>query len=114
MAWDPNRPIPWRRLLRDWAIYAAVMAVIFTVFFRESTTSGTFVGLAVSLPIYLSFGAVLAKFGYQRKSMSEIRAQSAARTAARDADRPSGSAPAARPRPAPTRRTGGGPSKRRR
>lgn len=114
MAWDPNRPIPWRRLLRDWAIYAAVMAVIFTVFFRESTTSATFFGLAVSLPIYLSFGAVLAKFGYQRKSMNEIRAQSAARTAARDAERSSADVPAARPRPAPTRRTGGGAQRRRR
>lgn len=119
MAWDSSRPVPWRRLVRDWAIYAAVMAAIFAVFFRESTTAGTFLGLAVSLPIYLTFGGLLAKFGYQRRTMSEVRAESAARAARRAAGSTgaAGSSSASsgapvRPRPAPTRRTSGGGNRR--
>lgn len=115
MAWDSNRPVPWRRLLRDWAIYAGLMVVIFAVFFRDSSTAGTFIGLAASLPIYLVVGSVLAKFGYQRKTMREVRAESDARAADRAALKSGGSVSStpARPRPAPTRRTGGGTGRRR-
>lgn len=114
MAWDSTRPVPWRRLVRDWAIYAAVMAFVFVIFFRESTTPGTFVGLMASLPIYLAVGSVLAKFGYQRRTMGEMRAESAARTAARSAASSAAPTTTSRPKPPPTRRTGGGTPRRRR
>lgn len=107
MAWDSSRPVPWQRLLREWLIYVAVMAVVFLVFFRDDSLVGIFAGLLVSGPLYLLMGFVLAKFGYRRRSMREARAEIDAQRAAK----PGTSAAPARPRPAPTRRTGGGSSR---
>ena len=45
------------------------MAVVFVVLFRDRSLIGVFAGLLVSGPLYLAFGAMLAKFGYQRKSL---------------------------------------------
>lgn len=107
MAWDSSRPVPWRRLIREWLIYAAIMAAVFVIFFREGNLLGAMVGLLISGPLYLVFGSVLAKFGYQRKSMKQLRAERVD-----GADRADGKATtetgAPRPRPAPTRRTSGG------
>ena len=69
MAWDSSRPVPWRRLVREWAIYAGIMAVIFALFFRDSGMAGAIVGLVLSLPLYLGLGFVLAKLGYQRQRL---------------------------------------------
>jgi hypothetical protein len=107
MAWDSSRPVPWRRLLREWLIYVGVMAVVFIVFFRDESLAGIFAGLLVSGPLYLLIGYVLAKFGYRRRSMREARAGIDAERAARSGP----SQAPARPRPAPTRRTGGGGSR---
>jgi hypothetical protein len=106
MAWDASRPVPWRRLIREWLIYVAIMSVIFLIFFRDDPLAGIFAGLLASGPLYLLVGYVLAKVGYRRRSLREARAGVDAGRRDRDV-RPSTSAPA-RPKPAPTRRTGGG------
>ena len=109
MAWDSTRPVPWRRLIREWLIYAAIMAAVFLVFFRDaSLRRRRWSGLLISGPLYLVFGAVLAKFGYQRKSLKQTPRR--ARRPHRGAAASAGSATAGRPRqrPAPTRRTSGG------
>ena len=108
MAWDSNRPVPWKRLIKEWAIYAGIMAVILIIFFRDGGRLVPILGgLLISGPIYFLFGAVLAKFGYQRKTLSEMRTPRAA---------PGGPAESAEPgvraKPAPTRRTSTGPSNR--
>jgi hypothetical protein len=120
VAWDATRPVPWQRLIREWLIYVAIMAVVFVVFFRERNLFGIFAGLLVSGPLYLAFGWVLAKYGYERKSLRELRAQPRSSRSSRSTAR-SGTADAtdvARPKPAPTKRTGGNqpnrPGKRRR
>lgn len=116
MAWDSTRPVPWRRLVREWLVYVAVMAVLFVLLFRDSGLLGIFAGLLVSGPLYLAFGFVLAKFGYQRKSWKELRSEPRSQRASRD--EPSDSGP--KPKPAPTSRTGatagrpGGARKKRR
>jgi hypothetical protein len=107
MAWDSSRPVPWQRLMREWMIYAAIMSVIFVVFFRDSGLIGAIAGLLVSGPLYLAFGAVLAKFGYQRSTIRQMRAE---RT--RPSVNEAASSETERPRPAPTRRTSTGPSQR--
>ena len=97
MAWDMSRPVPWRRLMREWLIYAAIMSVVFLLLFRDGNTLGAIAGVLVSGPLYLGFGWILAKFGYQRKTLSEMRtprAETPAEPAARSV--------------APTRRTSGG------
>lgn len=109
MAWDSSRPVPWRRLVREWLVYVAIMSVLFLVLFRDDPLLGIFAGLLVSGPMYLGLGFVLAKLGYQRKSLRQARAEAQAdRDGPRRAASGASTSAPARPRPAPTRRTGGG------
>jgi hypothetical protein len=105
MGWESSRPVPWRRLIREWLIYAAIMAVIFIVFFGDASLVGAMAGLLISGPLYLALGVVLAKLGYQRKSLKQLRAERVDR-----ADSTANPAVTGGPRhrPAPTRRTAGG------
>ncbi len=108
MAWDASRTVPWGRLVREWLVYVTVMAVVFVLFLRDTVTTGSVVGLLASLPMYLVAGFVLAKFGYQRKTLRDLK--SAARPT------PTASSPtstATRSRPARTSRTSTGPSQHR-
>lgn len=103
MAWDSSRPVPWRRLTREWAIYVVIMTVIFVVVFQDRSMAALGLGLLASLPLYLGLGYVLAKFGYQRKTLKELRAERP-----QPATPATTATPAPRPKPAPTKRTGGG------
>ena len=104
MGWDSSRPVPWLRLAREWLVYAAIMAAVFAAFYSDNLVSGL-VGLLISGPLYLLLGVVLAKAGYKRKTIKQIRAERIERTTG-------STSPAAtsvpRTRPAPTRRTAGG------
>lgn len=106
MGWDSSRPVPWQRLVRDWLIYAAIMTAVFVIFFRGDNVIGAIAGVLISGPLYLAFGAVLAKFGYQRQRLKDIRAES--RTKADTGGDAAESATPGRPKPPPTSRTGGG------
>jgi hypothetical protein len=75
MGWDNSRNVPWQRLIREWVIYASVMSAIFVVFFRGNNVIGAVAGVLISGPLYLAFGAIMAKFGYSRKTIKELRAQ---------------------------------------
>lgn len=113
MAWDSSRPVPWQRLIREWLVYVAIMAVLFLLLFRDAGLIGLIAGLLVSGPLYLGFGYVLAKFGYQRKSWSELRSERESIRSGRsssdsDADSDGDGARSSRPKPPPTRRTSTG------
>lgn len=107
MAWDSTRKVPWQRLIRDWLLYVAIMAAVFAFIYRDDLSAGPFVGLLASGPIFLFIGGVLAKFGYSRKTMKDLRAESERKRAAAAV----AEAPKARARPAPTRRTASGPGR---
>lgn len=109
MAWDSSRRIPWARLFREWLVYAVVMIIVFVVFLRDTVTGGSVLGLAASFPLYLAFGAVLAKFGYQRKTLADLRPRPEQRTAST----PTNTTTVAPHRPPPTKRTSTGPSQHR-
>ena len=112
MAWDSQRPVPWQRLIRDWLLYAAIMVVVLLLLRGGKVNVGTFLGLVASAPIFLVIGAVLAKFGYQRKTMKDLRSENEARQSAAKANgTAAGSSSANRARPAPTRRTASGPNR---
>jgi hypothetical protein len=102
-----SRPVPWERLMREWVIYASIMVVVFLLLFRDGSTIGAIAGVLISGPLYLALGFVLAKFGYQRKTMRELRAARTNR--ATEAER--ASSPSRPARPAPTRRTSQGPNR---
>jgi hypothetical protein len=110
MRWDASRPVPWRRLVREWLIYAGIMTVVFAVLFRDVDRLLPILGgLLVSGPLYLLLGVVLAKLGYTRKTLADMRTPRASpSSAAADGD---GAATAVRARPAPTRRTSAGPNR---
>lgn len=111
MAWDSSRSVPWQRLMREWVIYALIMVAVFLIFFRNANVIGAIVGVLISGPLYLALGAVLAKFGYQRKSFKEARADRQAQLAERNAAESSASSSSSssssgdRPKPPPTKRT---------
>jgi hypothetical protein len=107
MAWDSSRPVPWQRLVRDWLIYVGIMAVVFIVFYRDRLNAGLIIGLLISGPLFVGFGALLAKFGYQRKTLRDLRTETTQRQA-EAATSPSDAA--GRPKPPPTKRTSTGPS----
>ena len=111
MAWDSSRPVDWQKLIRSWLMYVLIMAGVFLILYREQPLLGIFAGLLVSGPLYLGFGYVLAKFGYQRKSWSDLRAERGERDAERSSTKAAHAATGPRPKPAPTSRTGGGSSR---
>jgi hypothetical protein len=113
MAWDRPRPVPWQRLIRDWLVYVAIMTVVLAIVYRDRLTAGLFGGLLVSGPVFVLMGALLAKLGYQRKTLKQLRRETDERAAAKAAEAgiPSAGAPASRSRPAPTKRTSGGGSR---
>jgi hypothetical protein len=101
MPWDSSRVVPWRRLLRDAALFGAAMVPVFG--FVAKPDAGAYVGLALGLVFYVLLMALLAKFGYSRKTLADMRAERQAAAASAPT-----AAPAPRGKPAPTRRTGGG------
>jgi hypothetical protein len=118
MAWDSSRPVPWRRLIREWLIYVVIAATAITIYYVATDRSidvGLFSGLLASGPMYVLFGAALAKFGYQRKTFRDLRNERPAAATSRSAAAGAAGATATsvRTRPAPTKRTSTGPSQHR-
>ena len=116
MAWDSTRTINWGRLTREWVVYAVVMAAVFLIFLRDNVSAGSIAGLAASFPMYLIFGGALAKMGYQRKTLGDLRRQTPARVpraSRRSSSNSTTTTTPSRSRPAPTSRTSTGPSQHR-
>ena len=110
MKWDSSRSVPWKRLCIEWAIVAVAVAVV-SFYATNNRSLSSYVALLLGGVVYLAVGAAMAKFGYKRKTLKQMRAEVAA--APRRA--PAASNPddaTARPRPAPTKRTSGGPAHR--
>ncbi|MEP7201850.1 MAG: hypothetical protein ABI894_04525 [Ilumatobacteraceae bacterium] len=106
LAWDANRPIPWRRLIKEAAIFLVVGAVAMAFLVKEQQV-GNYIGLVIGMLFYVGFVAVLSKFGYQRQSIRDARERRRAM-----ASTPAAASQPVRQRPAPTKRTSTGPSQR--
>ena len=111
MGWDNSRPVPWKRLIREWLIYAVIMSAVFMIFFRGDNVVGAIAGVLISGPLYLGFGAVMAKFGYQRQRLKDVRASRRNEPDSADSATSSASQAPSRSKPAPTSRTAGGGSR---
>lgn len=115
MAWDSSRTVPWRRLIREWLIYVVIAAAAMTIYFLTTDrelSPGLYAGLLVSGPMYVAFGGILAKFGYQRKTFKDLRREREAAPVAARGGSPSSAGQSQRTRPAPTKRTSTGPQHR--
>lgn len=108
MSWDSSRPVPWARLVRDWVIYVGIMTIVLLIVYRDRLTPGLFAGLFISGPIFVALGALLAKFGYQRKTLKDLRSEATARSTRTSSPTASAGSSPARPKPAPTKRTSTG------
>jgi Ca2+/Na+ antiporter len=106
LAWDANRPIPWRRLLKEATIFLVVGALAMAFLVKKQQASN-YIGLVLGMLFYVAFVAVLSKFGYQRQSIRDARERRRA-----VATTPVAASQAVRQRPAPTKRTSTGPSQR--
>ncbi len=112
MAWDQSRPVPWKRLAIEWLVIAVVVGAI-SFFVTKNNRAANYLTIVLAGPLYIGFGALLAKLGYARKSVKQLRAEEAARQEqkARETARGGGTA-GPRPKPAPTSRTSSGPTNR--
>jgi hypothetical protein len=111
MAWDRDRPVPWPRLLRQFAVYLLLFNAALFIFARDEYGPGIILGSVVGALFYVVLAWLLVKFGWtppggRRAAPAPDRSGPAARTAP---ERPSGP----RTRPAPTKRTSGGTPRRR-
>lgn len=120
MAWNRNRPVPWKRLFTFELIYAGLFAAFVVLFERDQVTSALS-ALLVAVVATTVLIAVLWKFGWNpaflrsRTELAQIRAQRIAQRQAARAKKSGKPAPAAAPersRPAPTRRTSTGATNR--
>ena len=109
MGWDSSRPVPWQRLVREWLVYAAIMSAVFVIFFRGDNAVGAIAGVLISGPLYLGFGAVLAKFGYTRTGLKGARATP--KSSSSSSGSSSSERAGEKAKPAPTSRTAGGGSR---
>lgn len=94
--------------MREWVLYVGIMAVILYIFFRDQGFVGAAAGLLISGPLYLAIGYVLAKLGYTRKTLKEMRTPRADTASKRSSDEGGSTATSERPKPPPTRRTSTG------
>lgn len=95
----------------EWAVVAVIVAVV-SFSAADNRQVSSYLALLLGGVVYLIVGTVMAKFGYQRKTLKQMRAEVAAAPR-----RPAGSSKTApiattRPRPAPTKRTSGSPGHR--
>ena len=107
MAWNSANPVAWKRLFIEWLVIGAVVAFV-SLFITGNRQPESYIAILLGGIVYLAMGGVLAKFGYQRKTLKQIRAEAAAappRQVGSTATR------SGRPRPAPTSRTSSGPVK---
>jgi hypothetical protein len=105
MAWNAANPVPWKRLTIEWVVIGVVVALV-SLLVTDNRSAASYLTILMGGLVYVVLGAVLAKFGYQRKTLKQIRAEAAAappRQVGRSAP------PRGTSRPAPTSRTGGAP-----
>ena len=107
MAWNAANPVPWKRLCLEWLVVGTVVGIISLVT-TDKHNAGSYLAIFFAGFFYVGLGALLAKFGYQRKTLRQIRAAAAA-APVRQVGRSAGAV--GRPRPVATNRTGSAPRK---
>ena len=105
MGWNSANPVAWKRLFLEWLVIGTVVGLV-SFIAADNRELGSYLAILLGGVVYVLLGAVLAKFGYQRKTLKQIRAEAAA-APVRQVGR--SSEPSARPKPAPTSRTSTGP-----
>ena len=115
MAWDSRRPIPWKRVLTPFALYAVVAVTLFSLL-GGGFQPGLLVGVVIGGAVYTGVAVLMMKFGWNppmfqsKEERAAVAARNAERRAAKQAAK-NGEAPTTatgRSKPPPTRRTNAG------
>jgi hypothetical protein len=108
VAWDANRPVPWKKMLGLFGVYGAVAIAVFS--FTGGLDAGALIGLVIGGLMYVAVATILVKFGWDPFSRASERAEArAAAKRARSAPSSAAVDGGPRPKPAPTSRTSVGP-----
>jgi hypothetical protein len=120
VAWDANRPVPWKRIIKPFAIYAVLANVVFFFLLRSDYNAGVALGTLGGGVLYAAIAYLAVKMGWSPpafRSKEELAEMREARLAARaekqaasgrrgaSSSKRSGSSRPAVARPAPTKRT---------
>jgi hypothetical protein len=105
VAWDATRPVPWKRLVVPFLVYAGIALVAFS-FFGSSSLPGLAAGVMAGGALYIGIAVIMVKFGWNpptfgRPSTTQADAPARASSKAAPADAP-------RSKPAATSRTNAG------
>jgi predicted lipid-binding transport protein (Tim44 family) len=107
MAWDANRPVPWKKMLGLFGIYAVVALAVFS--FTGGLDGGALIGLVIGGLLYVGIATLLVKFGWDPFTRATERAQAGGAAKHSSSSAPASSDSGPRPKPAPTSRTSVGP-----
>jgi hypothetical protein len=107
MAWDANRPVPWKKMLGLFGVYAVVALVVFS--FTGGLDGGALIGLVIGGLLYVGIATILVKLGWDPFSRSTERAEARAAAKRSSSSTPASTETGPRPKPAPTSRTSVGP-----
>jgi len=107
--------VPWRRLFTEWAVATVVIVIVFALIVKERSPAN-YIAVGIGGLMYVGVGAIMARFGFARKSFAELRREGYVREQERKAAKAGrggagagvGAASANRPRPTPTSRTNAG------
>lgn len=108
VAWDAARPVPWKRLVVPFGIYAVIAVVMFS-FVGKGDLLGPAVGVLIGGVLYLGVTFVLVKFGWNPPTWGAgARADEGRSAKTATATKPSTGSAAPRAKPSPTARTNAG------
>jgi hypothetical protein len=115
MAWDADRPIPWKRLLVPFGVYAGIAVVTFSVF-GQANFASLVTGVLGGGLIYLGVAVVLVKSGWNPPQFGarQPRASSGGSTSSTTTSTKAAPTTGPRPKPQPTGRTNAGNPKAKR
>jgi hypothetical protein len=89
MRWDGARPVPWKKLLVPFAIYAGI-ATIFLSLFGKTNLAGILLGVAMGGSVYLGVAVVMVKLGWNPPAWGGARGAGGRGRGAEAADTKSG------------------------
>jgi hypothetical protein len=109
VAWDAARPVPWKRLIVPFLVYAGIAIVGFS-FFGSSSLPGLAAGVLMGGALYIAIAVVLVKFGWNPPTWGRpaAPAQSSSSDTSSSSSSRSKHADGPRSKPAATSRTNAG------
>ena len=102
VAWDPTRPVPWKRLVVPFAVYAVIAVGAFSFFGKSNAARASSSACAMGGVLYLGITVMMVKFGWNPPAWGGAARADQAAAPRRPRPAKASSAPAHRRRPGPS------------